>query len=392
MDRRLRQINSCLAQYSLGNFNKQLKLSPDLDQIDAISNGINMVMEELKATTISKNYFTKIFNSVSDMVFITDRRGMIKDVNYAGEQQLQYSLGSLTGKNIQTFFKENPFRNEKVTTTFENTILPKTKATLVGKNGNLIPVSIKVSSFEDPQKRQLQLITASDISFQIRNENQNIRAIIDMQEKERQRFAKDMHDSLIQKLYTVKFQLNSISKSNIDETPSSSLAQLNKTLNEAIKEVRNICFNLMPKILEEFGLMDAIKEYTSNLFLHPKPKILIRQENPFPQLPAKMKIDIYRVIQEFINNSSKHGKASKIEILFRQRNKFILIILSDNGKGFDHHISSKGMGLQNVQSRIKSHNGTLTIYTKPGKGTSFTISIPLKELTNSNAEKIKSAK
>lgn len=378
MDRRLRQINSCLAQYSLGNFNKQLKLSPDLDEIDAISNGINMVMEELKAITISKNYFTNIFNSVSDMVFITDSRGTIKDVNYAAEQQLQYSSGLLAGKNIQTFFKENPFQNENVATKFENIILPKTKGTLIGKDGKPIPVSVKVSSFKDSQKRQLQLITASDISFQIQAENRIIRAIIDTQEKERQRFAKDLHDSLIQKLYAVKFQVNSISKSKIDKTFVSNLPQLNKTLSEAIKEVRNICFNLMPKILEEFGLIDAIKEYTNNLFLHPKPKILIRQENTLPALPSEMKIDLYRVIQEFINNALKHGKASKIEILFNQRNKLFSIILSDNGNGFDPCIPSKGMGLQNVQSRIKSHNGTLTVHTKSGKGTSFTILIPIK--------------
>ena len=78
MDRRLQQINSLLTQYSKGNFKQQLKLSPVLDEIDAISAGINMVVEELKASTISKNYFTNIFNSVSDMVFVTNRKGIIK--------------------------------------------------------------------------------------------------------------------------------------------------------------------------------------------------------------------------------------------------------------------------------------------------------------------------
>ncbi|MEO6838880.1 MAG: PAS domain S-box protein, partial [Ginsengibacter sp.] len=258
MDRRLQQINSRLIQYSQGNFKQQLKLSPFLDEIDAISAGINMVIEELKATTISKDYFSKIFNSVSDMVFITDTRDIIKDVNSAAEQQLQYSQGTLAGKNIQTFFGENPFRNEKVATKFENIISQKSKGILIAKDGNSIPVSIKVSSFKDSQKRKLHLITASDISFQIREENKILRAIIVTQEKERQRFAKDMHDSLIQKLYAVKFQVNSILKSNIDEAPTSSLPQLNRTLTDAIKEVRNICFNLMPKVLEEFGLIDAI--------------------------------------------------------------------------------------------------------------------------------------
>lgn len=377
MDRRLQQINSRLTQYSQGNFKQQLKLSPALDEIDAISAGINMVVEELKASTISKNYFTNIFNSVSDMVFVTNSKGIIKDINNAAEKQLNYAPGSLTGKNIHSVLKTNPFNGNPVSKKFEDTTLPETYKNLICNDGIIIPVSIKVSCFKDIQKKDLQLITASDVSSKIRTENQILRAIIDTQEKERQRFAKDLHDSLIQKLSAIKFYINTSSHTAKEKKVKTVLLQSNSALDSAIKEVRNLCFNLMPKILEEFGLIQAIREYTSHLFNGKKTRFLIHQNKKFPKLAPEIKIDLYRILQELIANAMNHGKATKIEILFRQQKNLFSIILSDNGKGFDVRYPSNGMGLQNVHSRIKSHNGSLTIDSKTGLGTTFNISMPI---------------
>lgn len=90
MDKRLKEINLRLSEYSLRNFDKNLKISPKLDEVDAICSGINMLGEELKAITISRDYFTNIFNSVSDMVFILNSKGIITDANKSAEEQLRY--------------------------------------------------------------------------------------------------------------------------------------------------------------------------------------------------------------------------------------------------------------------------------------------------------------
>src|SRR5665647_964194 len=93
-----KEINLRLSEYSLGKFDKRLTLSSRLDDIDAIISGINMLGEELKAITISRNYFTNIFNSVSDMVFVLNAKGVIEDANKPAEEQLNYEPGSLRGK------------------------------------------------------------------------------------------------------------------------------------------------------------------------------------------------------------------------------------------------------------------------------------------------------
>lgn len=91
MDKRLKEINSRLIEYSTGHFNKRIKITDKKDELDAISNGINMLGEELNDATISKIYFNSIFNSLSEMVFILNKKGIIQDVNKAGEKKLQLS-------------------------------------------------------------------------------------------------------------------------------------------------------------------------------------------------------------------------------------------------------------------------------------------------------------
>jgi PAS domain-containing protein len=100
MDKRLNEISFQLSEFSLGNFKKRIDISQKQDEVDAIISGINMLGEELEAITISRNYFTNIFNSVSDMVFILNSKGKIKDANRSAEQQLNYEPGSLIGKKL----------------------------------------------------------------------------------------------------------------------------------------------------------------------------------------------------------------------------------------------------------------------------------------------------
>jgi len=96
-----------------------------------------------------------------------------------------------------------------------------------------------------------------------------------------------------------------------------------------------------------------------------------------PELSPELAIDLYRIIQEFITNAIKHGKANKVGIVFSYDKKVLKVLLSDNGKGFYIRKAGTGMGLQNVQSRVKSHNGILALQSHIGKGTTYDISIPL---------------
>jgi len=378
MDNRLKEINLRLSEYSIGNFDNNIKISPRLDEVDAISSGINMLGEELKSITISRDYFNNIFNSVSDMVFILNPKGIITDANKSAKEQMRYEHDSLIGKKINELIHDPPsFFSNMVRQLKKNGPFTKNQSMIYSKKREAIPVKIGVSYLKNEKKDDSILLTASDITFQINTENLIIRAIIDTQEKERQRLSKDFHDSLIQQLSAIKFYISSTSYLTRSQKLKTILNNSNEALSDVIIEMRNICFNLMPKTLHEFGLVKAVREFCNHSIYHRKTNFIIEQSNKLPDFSSEIKIDLYRVIQEFINNAIKHGEASEIKISFYFNKNNLKLKLVDNGRGFDNKQMAEGMGLQNVKSRIKSHNGTLDIVSNIGKGTCYKIGIPI---------------
>lgn len=371
-----------MSEYSSGHFDKHLELSPNLDEWDAVITGINMLGEELKATTISRDYFNNIFNSVSDMVFVLDKRGIINNVNAAAVNQLGYDKNNLINKPINSL--QSPQRDSF------NNILSKIKRTGSSLTKNTyfhtsskkeIPVSVAVNFLFDEHKRRVAiLLTAKDITAQLESDNLILRAIIDTEEKERQRLAKDLHDSLGQQLSAIKFYISATVDATVNEEQKLILIKSNEALARVQADMRNICFNLMPKTLQEFGLIKAVKELCSQIESVEKIKFQISKVNELPPLKKEIQIDLFRIIQEFISNAVDHGKANKVFILFKFKNNYINIILRDNGEGFNQtKLVTKGMGLQNVQSRVKSHNGEISITSAKDKGTKYKIFIPVNE-------------
>ena len=383
MDERFNKINRLLSNYSLGKFDKRLPISSRMDEVDAFIAGVNMLGEELKSITISRNYFTNIFNTVSDIVFIFDKKGLVENINKAVSEQLEYSVERVRGRSFDELqpaeknmlFKEM-MRGLKADTG------PVVRETLVlSASGKRIPVHLTAAYLLDEGgNKKAILLTAKDMTHQLKTENLIIRAIIDTQEKERRRLAVDLHDSLGQQLSAIKFFISALGQSPGNQEEKEILNKSNDALSVILTDMRDICFNLMPVTLEEFGLLAAVKELCNKTRYGNKMVFEILHPEGFPKLWKNLEIDIYRVIQEFINNSMKHSNASKISVLFRYDKKNMEITLSDNGQGFDPaRLAARGMGLQNVQSRVKSHKGEIQIRSEKGKGTTYVLIIPLEE-------------
>lgn len=383
MDKRFKKINHILSTYSLGNFSKRLEISDRLDEIDAFMAGINMLGEELKATTISRDYFNSIFHSVSDMVFVLDQTGLITDMNGAVQAQLGYTLEQL---------KETPFDHllvagykpllQPMAAYLKKTQRVYQKETLFGTHaGVALPVTVCASPLFLQRKRKKGfIVTVKDRTAQVETENLIIRTIIDTQEKERQRLAKDLHDSLGQQLAAIKFYISAAASSSKSKQQKDLLLKSSEALSKVQADMRNICFALMPKTLEEFGLVKAVTELCSQLGQSHPTRFHFSFDPQFPALSKELEIDLYRVIQEFIANALQHGRADDIEIQLQFERGKVWIVLRDNGRGFNpNETGGSGMGLQNVQSRVKSHNGELRIFSKKGRGAEFLVSVPLKD-------------
>lgn len=381
MDERFKKINTLLSNYSLGRFDKKLPLSTRLDEVDAFIAGVNMLGEELKATTISRDYFNNIFNSVSDMVLVLDKKGQIENTNKSVKEQLGYELDSLSGKSIDLLL---PVGDSSVFAFLsrelkKNNTYAQKEITLASATGAHIPALVSANYLLNNRQRRIgYLVIARDITLQKETENLVIRTITDTQEKERQRFAKDIHDSLGQQISAIKFYIGTAVSLVHEEKQKEILLKSNDALVRVLADMRNICFNLMPKTLETIGLRQAVKELCNQTSLVEHLHFNIRDDAHFPALNKSLEIAIFRIIQEFINNAIKHGQASRIDIIFRHQLHQAFITLKENGKGFDlRRIQSRGMGLTNVQSRLQSYNGNVQISSAPGKGTKYELTLPV---------------
>ncbi|MEM8762680.1 MAG: two-component regulator propeller domain-containing protein [Bacteroidota bacterium] len=199
-----------------------------------------------------------------------------------------------------------------------------------------------------------------------------IEVIADTQEQERQRISRDLHDSVGGQLVGIKQQLNSLSK----DVPQ--IAQSIVILDETYDEVRRISHNIMPGTLMKFGLAAGI-ESISAMARSEKTNINTYFHEIEGHFDKDYETNVFRIVQELMQNALKHGEPSNITIGLTKHEKELNILIEDDGQGFDtNNISqNEGNGLKNVRHRVERLMGKLFIYSTPGKGTEVNIELPI---------------
>ncbi|MCU0362351.1 MAG: histidine kinase [Bacteroidales bacterium] len=216
-------------------------------------------------------------------------------------------------------------------------------------------------------------------SDRLRSERRIINAIINTEENERKRFAKDLHDGLGPLLSTVKMSLSSLHERVKDPSGKVILNNTNHIVNEAIATIKDISNNLSPHILTNFGLSSAIGAFTTKINQTKAITIDFKSNMENLRLEAEKEVVVYRAVCELINNSIQHSGASKIEIELNKHEKIVTLQFYDNGRGFDTSAlrkeDTKGMGISNIETRVRTVDGVFIIESTKGRGTSALIKI-----------------
>jgi len=214
----------------------------------------------------------------------------------------------------------------------------------------------------------------------IRQQELRSKAIIEAEEKERIRIAKDLHDGVGQQLSALKFNFSSLQhlfENNTDlELKYKNLLAL---VDEAVKEVRSVSHDMMPNALLRSGLVAATREFVDKIALNGLLKVDLYIVGVNERLESTTETVIYRVLQEAVNNIVKHAEATKISIQLVKHDNSLNLVLEDNGKGFDTSMMNefKGIGLKNIVSRIEYLNGTVHFDSYIGRGTTIDIEVPV---------------
>ncbi len=205
--------------------------------------------------------------------------------------------------------------------------------------------------------------------------------IIEGQERERKRVAEELHDGIGQLLSAINLNLKKLESKAEEWNKEYQQSYYNalKLLDQAVREVRNISHNLMPDVLENFGLIKAIEHLCEDLKGGEKLQVDFYHNEIDHRFNRTIEITLYRVTQELIANALKHAQADYIQIQLIEHKKRLVLSVEDNGRGFreDEIQNKSGIGLKNTEKRIKSLNGKLMIDSEKEKGTAITVELPL---------------
>jgi signal transduction histidine kinase len=205
-----------------------------------------------------------------------------------------------------------------------------------------------------------------------RAERRLLNAIIQTEERERRRFAKDLHDGLGPLLSAARMSVSALLQNNSEVHSRSVLENTNNVINEAIGSIKEISNNLSPHVLTNFGLSSAIKNFAHKINQSKTIQINFQSSVENERFDSNTEVVLYRATCELINNTLKHADASIVEINLQRYHRTLTIEYTDNGKGFDPEKKGgedgKGMGISNISSRIKTINGVFVLNSNPGEG------------------------
>lgn len=219
-----------------------------------------------------------------------------------------------------------------------------------------------------------KLLEQKIMNQKVQEQKKITRAVLNAQEKERNKIGQELHDNVNQILVGSKMYLGLIDKKATGKT--NLVKQSMGLIDNAINEIRSLTREqVTPQ--RKIDLKDLIQSLVDNVNEHTSMKTSFDFDIDIFVLTDDLKLNIYRIIQEGINNILKHSEAKNVAILVRAADEGLHIIISDDGKGFDTELKKKGIGIANMLNRVESYNGDIVVDGNPGKGCRIEITFPV---------------
>ena len=203
-------------------------------------------------------------------------------------------------------------------------------------------------------------------------------AALQGQEEERRRLARDLHDGLGGMLATVRHYLATVRGRTA--LPAESAALFDQSigyLDSSIGELRRVARNLMPEALLAFGLAPALHDLCAATQQAGGPQVRLHTHGLAARLPQATEVELYRLVQELLNNALKHARARQVLVQLMRHGPELQLVVEDDGRGFDPTAAGTGVGLRSIQARARYLGAALEIQSRPGQGTSVTLELRL---------------
>jgi signal transduction histidine kinase len=273
--------------------------------------------------------------------------------------------------------------------------------TVAGRNGiiEVVYLQEKPSEAEGPflaEERELINSLADSVSSYLdrkqteaalRQTHERLQALsqrlMHVQEQERRHLARDLHDEIGQALTAVKMNLQTLQRGSDTAHIAPSLSDSLNIIDHIMQHVRDLSLDLRPSLLDDLGLVSAVRWYVSRQAERAGWTVQVLAEDSLSHLPSDMAVACYRIVQEAVTNAMRHAHAHHVSVTLHKGDRELDISIRDDGVGFNvmhaHQRAAQGqsLGLLGMEERIRLLEGRLNVRSSPGKGTEVMASIPL---------------
>jgi len=370
------------------------------DEIGTLADSFNKMTEDLKQTTISKDYVDSIIGGMNDTLVVLDPLAKISSVNKATCDLLGYEEDELIGSHIKKILplEEKVFSAPEFQRLLGGEQVVNLEIDYLTRNGNRVPMLFSAGVLKNKEGRIEGVVgIARDITERqqaeaaLRQSERELHflssQLLTAQEKERRRISVELHDELGQALMVLKLKVRAIQRAwGTDRAGlKRECDEVIGYINEVTDNVRRLSRDLSPAILEDLGLSVAIRKLVETSFKHCNVESSLDMMELDDLFSAGSKITVYRILQECLTNIAKHAQADRVSIGIRKQDARVFVSVEDNGQGFDvqeafgRDPAQKGFGLSAMHERVRMLGGVLDIWSRKGVGTRTTFTVPLHE-------------
>ena len=388
----LKKLTRAASAIAAGDYSSAVKMDryDELGQLAIAFNAMSVQVQNSQRELENKaeNYKLLFENNPMPMWIISREKLDVLDVNEAATRHYGYSRDEF----MQLSSKD--LRPAEDVAAYVAYVQRRNRGYSAGvwrhkkKNGTIIMVDIIADDIMY-KGQQARLVLAHDVTEKLRVEAELVRNRITQQElitettilaqeKEREELGKELHDNVNQILASTKLYLE-LARNGGDDILSEAIEKSYDNVNLAIGEIRQLSKQLVPPSLDN-TLINAVSDLVEEI-KSAKSIAISFSSSKFheKQISENIKLMLYRIVQEQVNNILKHALASEVAITLENNQESVHLRIEDNGIGFDPGKKSKGIGLRNIDSRVKFHSGSVSIVSQAGKGCTLEVSVPLRK-------------
>ncbi|MDD4746824.1 MAG: PAS domain S-box protein [Salinivirgaceae bacterium] len=342
--------------------------------------GQNIDREITKREILStRNDFINIFNNASDLVFIIAFNGTILEANRTAIRALGYNRRDLLGKHVERISTVSSEPDSILAGEMHQSRQLTFGTTLKKKSGETIPIEVK-EKIVTYNNQKCILTIARDITDRKLFDRLILQTIIETEERERKRFAESLHDDLGPLLSALKIYVDLLVSKKFDpHTDQLAMDQMKQIIEQAIATIRQTAHNIMPNVLSDFGLSEALNDFINKLRTTQVVEIEFFESNPEYVVKNNRAKILFSAIKELVSNSLRHANARKIGVKLLVKDESFVVEYTDDGIGFDFNAVARGehdgMGIKNIVSKIDSLGGKIISKKVSGLGIFIEITI-----------------